>query len=215
MQGGFFEGSKTQRAQILKKFKIALRDWNFQARLKRMTLSSEIEHFKRATHQTPIFVGIIKVKIEHFKRDWSFLDTFSRPPTCRRHLHRKPGECRGPSPELWWMSGRFSWIWSCGFAKVRQTSPGFAKVRMKARTCSQYTLEPAWVFRRRTNVQQLTCKIDSSNSFYYLFFSFIILELKPLVLKGKVLREKFWKSAKKCEKVWKIMKRFCPLVVAL
>ena len=45
--------------------------------------------------------------------------------------------------------------------------------------------------RRRTNVQQLTCKIDSSNSFYYLFFSFIILELKPLVLKGKVLGEKF------------------------
>ena len=46
------------------------------------------------------------------------------------------------------------------------------------------------VFKRRTNVQQLTCKIDSSNSFYYLFFSFIILELKPLVLKGKVRGEK-------------------------
>ena len=47
----------SQRAQILKNFKIALRDWNFQARLKRMTFSSEIENFKRATHQTPIFVG--------------------------------------------------------------------------------------------------------------------------------------------------------------
>ena len=44
--------------------------------------------------------------------------------------------------------------------------------------------------RRRTNVQQLTCKIDSSNSFHYLLFSFIILELKPFVLKGKVLGEK-------------------------
>ena len=44
--------------------------------------------------------------------------------------------------------------------------------------------------KRRTNVQQLTCKIDSSKSFYYLFFSFIILELKPLVLKGKVRGEK-------------------------
>ena len=44
---------------------------------------------------------------------------------------------------------------------------------------------------RRTNVQQLTCKIDLSNSFYYLFFSFIVLELKPFVLKGKVLGEKF------------------------
>ena len=73
----------------------------------------------------------------------------------------------------------------------------------------------ASLVRRRTNVQQLTCKIDLSNSFYYLFFSFVILELKPSVLKGKVSGEKLWKSAKKCEKVWKIMKRFCPLVVAL
>ena len=45
--------------------------------------------------------------------------------------------------------------------------------------------------RRRTNVQQLTCKIDLSNSFYYLFFSFVLLELKPFVLKGKVPGEKF------------------------
>ena len=59
--------------------------------------------------------------------------------------------------------------------------------------------------RRRTNVQQLTCKIDSSNSFYYLFFSFVLIELKPFVLKGKVPGEnyeKVWKSAKKCEKLW-------------
>ena len=45
--------------------------------------------------------------------------------------------------------------------------------------------------RRRTNVQQLTCKIDSSRSFYYLFFSFVLLELKPFVFKWKVLGEKF------------------------
>ena len=44
--------------------------------------------------------------------------------------------------------------------------------------------------RRRTNVQQRTCKIDLPFSFYYLFFSFVLLELKPLVLKGKVLGEK-------------------------
>ena len=69
--------------------------------------------------------------------------------------------------------------------------------------------------RRRTNVQQLTCNIDLSSSFYYLFFSFVLLELKPFVFKWKVLGEKFWKSAKKCEKSVKIMKRFCPLVVAL
>ena len=41
--------------------------------------------------------------------------------------------------------------------------------------------------RRRTNVQQLTCNIDLSCSFYCLFFSFVLIELKPLVLKGKVL----------------------------
>ena len=44
--------------------------------------------------------------------------------------------------------------------------------------------------RRRTNVQQLTCNIDLSSSFY-LFFSFVLIQLKPLVLKGKVLGEKF------------------------
>ena len=64
-------------------------------------------------------------------------------------------------------------------------------------------------------MQQLTCKIDLPFSFYYLFFSFVLLELKPLVLKGKVPGKKLSKSVKKCEKVPKIMKRFCPLVVAL
>ena len=44
--------------------------------------------------------------------------------------------------------------------------------------------------RRRTNVQQLTCNIDLSSSFYYLFLSFVLLELKPFVLKGKVPGEK-------------------------
>ena len=44
--------------------------------------------------------------------------------------------------------------------------------------------------RRRTNVQQLTCKIGLSSSFYYLFLSFVLLELKPFVLKGKVPWEK-------------------------
>ena len=51
-------------------------------------------------------------------------------------------------------------------------------------------------------MQQLTCKIDLSNSFYYFFFSFVLLELKPFVLKGKVPGknyEKVRKSAKKCE----------------
>ena len=29
-------------------------------------------------------------------------------------------------------------------------------------------------------MQQLTCKIDLCNSFYYLFFSFVLIELNPL-----------------------------------
>ena len=71
-----------------------------------------------------------------------------------------------------------------------------------------------YLFRRRTNVQQLTCKIDLSSSFYYLFLFFVLLELKPFVLKGKVPGENYEKVPKSV-KMWKIMKRFCPLVVAL
>ena len=41
------------------------------------------------------------------------------------------------------------------------------------------------VYRRRTNVQQLTCNIDLSCSCCYFFFSFVLIELEPLVLKGK------------------------------
>ena len=49
-------------------------------------------------------------------------------------------------------------------------------------------------------MQQLTCKIDLPFSFYYLFLSFVLLELKPFVLKETVLGENY-------EKVPKIMKR--------
>ena len=48
-------------------------------------------------------------------------------------------------------------------------------------------------------MQQLTCNIDLSCYFYYLFFSFVLLELKPFVLKGKVLGKIFRK--KKSEEV--------------
>ena len=62
-------------------------------------------------------------------------------------------------------------------------------------------------------MQQLTCNIDLSNYFYYLFFSFVLIELKPFVLKGKALGEKVLKSAKKCEQLWTILPfSCCPLV---
>ena len=63
-------------------------------------------------------------------------------------------------------------------------------------------------------MQQLTCNIDLSCSFYYFFFSFVLLELKPFVLKGKVLGEKFSKSAKISAKISETSLPFscCPLV---
>ena len=48
-----------------------------------------------------------------------------------------------------------------------------------------------------------TCNIDLSCSFHYLFFSFVLIELKPFVLKGKVLGEKWY------EKVWKKCEKMC------
>ena len=67
--------------------------------------------------------------------------------------------------------------------------------------------------RATTNVQHL----DLSSSFYYLFFSFVLIELKPFVLKGKVPGknyEKVWKSAKNYAKNYETILPFscCPLV---
>ena len=67
--------------------------------------------------------------------------------------------------------------------------------------------------RRRTNVQQLTCKIDLSSSFYYLFLPFVLLELKPFFWRGKSRgknSEKVWKSAKNHETILPFS--CCPLV---
>ena len=78
----------------------------------------------------------------------------------------------------------------CGLA-LRCERPRFERLRLGTPESSDFLIADWGVIcRRRTNVQQLTCKIDSSNSFYYLLFSFIILELKPLVLKRKVRGEK-------------------------
>ena len=81
------------------------------------------------------------------------------------------------------------------------------------------TSTPSWRLglpfpRRRTNVQQLTCNIGLSCSVYYIFFFFVLLELNPLFWRGKS-RGKNYEKLWNCEKVWKLLKRFCPLVVAL
>ena len=75
-----------------------------------------------------------------------------------------------------------------------------------------------WV-RRRTNEQQLTCKMVWS----FFFFSFILFyclwtktAVKPLNSKkspgGKLLKnsEKVWKSVEKCQKVWKSAETILP-----
>ena len=80
----FLETLRNPEGPNLEKFlKIARRDWNFQARLKRMTFSSEIENFKRATHQTPIFVGEfsrsrLKISSENLKFSSGKLENFKR-----------------------------------------------------------------------------------------------------------------------------------------
>ena len=43
-------------------------------------------------------------------------------------------------------------------------------------------------------MQQLTCNIDLSCSFHYLFFSFVLLELKPFIFEGESPGEKLWKT---------------------
>ena len=61
-------------------------------------------------------------------------------------------------------------------------------------------------------MQQLTCKMVGSFSFYSLLLSFRVFELNKAVVKplnskkspgGKIL-----KTLKKCEKVWKSAKKF-------
>ena len=57
----------------------------------------------------------------------------------------------------------------------------------KTRSCERTM---ALLDRRRTNAQQLTCNIDLSCSCSYHFFSFVLIGLKPFVLKEKVPGEK-------------------------
>ena len=63
-------------------------------------------------------------------------------------------------------------------------------------------------------MQQLTCKIDLSNSFYYLFFFFIILELKPFGFEGESPGGKILKKVPKIAKNYETILPFscCPLV---
>ena len=72
------------------------------------------------------------------------------------------------------------------------------------------------VIGRRTNVQQLTCNIGLSNSFYYLFFFFVLIELKPFVLNGKS-RGKNHEQVRKSVKNYETILPFscCPLVFSL
>ena len=104
--------------------------------------------------------------------------------------------------------------------------------------CHRWAAKPTWIFelheprlcQRRANVQQLTCKMVWSFSFYSLLFSFIIFSslwaktvVKPLNSEKKSWRknsensEKVWKCVEKCQNVWKSAETIlpfscCPLV---
>ena len=52
--------------------------------------------------------------------------------------------------------------------------------------------------RATTNIQHQCVQLF----LFYLFFSFVLIELKPFVLKGKVLGENSEKSAKKVPKIY-------------
>ena len=62
-------------------------------------------------------------------------------------------------------------------------------------------------------MQQLTCNIDLSSSLINIFFSFVLLELKPFVLRGKSWGKNSEKVRKSVKNV-KNYERFRPLVVA-
>ena len=63
-------------------------------------------------------------------------------------------------------------------------------------------------------MQQLTCNIDSSNYFYYLFFSFVLLELKPFVFYKESPGGKNSENVPKSVKISETILPFscCPLV---
>ena len=91
-----------------------------------------------------LFAGLLLAKIicMTYKKG----GTFYRPPTYLRQLHRNSVECGGPSGDAGDLRGEGvlvnAALGSPHFAKLRQTSPDFAKLRMKARACFGSTLEP-------------------------------------------------------------------------
>ena len=96
----------------------------------------------------------------------------------------------------------FSFKNFCIGARQPYTTPtkGFQSKRGIFEVVVYKLSEPKWEEDKRatTNVQNRFVHF-----FYYLFFSFVLIELKPFVLKGKVLGEKLWESVKNSEKVWK------------
>ena len=68
-------------------------------------------------------------------------------------------------------------------------------------------------FRRRTKRATTNVQHRFVQLFYiFFFFSFVLIELKPFVLKGNVLGEKFWKSVKKVRKSAKNYETILPFM---
>ena len=173
---------------------------DFAPGLKLSSDQSRIEIFNRdwkfqASHTArPLFVGIIKVGIEIFRRDWTFQSRLK--------------------------ISSLDWNFQAYGLKISRDQSGLILFNRWAlwEVLVAPDLLLVVLFRRRTNVQQLTCNIDLSRSFYYLFFSFALLELAlALCFEGE---SPGGKIMKKCEKFWKSVKNYemilpfscCPLV---
>ena len=78
-------------------------------------------------------------------------------------------------------------VFRLGVRNMATDKQGLYVTRYDLRELKSYILRD---IGGRTKVQQLTCNIDLS-CFLSSFFCFVLLELKPFVLKGKVLGEKF------------------------
>ena len=125
--------------------------------------------------------GGVLVKLSMFMRSWG------KPKAPPRHFQH-PG-C--PKNEKWgparWTQ---EWSWSWFGHRWQPKGPFRTKNTTTIPKIVNYyavvfLLRPPKIYRRRTNVQQLACNINLCCSFYYLFFSFVLIELKPLFWMGK------------------------------
>ena len=191
-------------------------DWNFHSRFENFILDwkfqSQTLFFCRQRGAWTEQKNILDWKFHSILKAWFFQDCLSRldffnpgalwaaKGICRILRRDRPSESRHLIALEWTSLCAFSVPYTHLLALCVPKTFLHNSVGQVCWTEPSDTWHAANIFRRRTNVQQLTCNIDLSCSFSYFFFSFALIERKPFVLKGKDLGQKFWKRVKKCEK---------------